>query len=139
MDFYKANKENEVSFINELNKIASEIKEINCKEREMIIRKLSPFEKLFSNKLSVADTPAYRLKIKQHKSVVKKSYPVPMTFRERTRIALQEMEAALIIERSDSDYCNPLHIVVKSDGTVSVCLDARFINRIIEADHEDPL
>ena len=43
-----------------------------------------------------------------------------------------------IIEPSDSPYCNPLRILVKKDNTVSICLDARFVNEIVESDHESP-
>lgn len=48
------------------------------------------------------------------------------------------MLAAGIIERSDSQYCNPLRIVEKKDGRIRVCLDARFINNAIESDNESP-
>lgn len=43
-----------------------------------------------------------------------------------------------IIERGISQYCNPLRIVKKEDGQVRVCLDARFLNRVIEDDLESP-
>lgn len=43
-----------------------------------------------------------------------------------------------VIERAVSQYCNPLRIVKKDDGSVRVCLDARFVNKIIEDDHESP-
>ena len=43
-----------------------------------------------------------------------------------------------IIERLDSPYCNPLRIVVKNDKSVRLCLDACYINEIIESDHESP-
>lgn len=43
-----------------------------------------------------------------------------------------------IIERAISQYCNSLRIVKKDDGTVRICLDARFINKVIEHDHEAP-
>lgn len=49
-----------------------------------------------------------------------------------------EMEKAGIIERSDASYCNPLRVVIKNNGEVRVCLDARYINDIIEADQEMP-
>lgn len=41
-------------------------------------------------------------------------------------------------ERAVSQYCNPLRIVKKDDGSVRVCLDARLANKIIEDDHESP-
>ena len=43
-----------------------------------------------------------------------------------------------IIERSVSPYSNPLVVVIKKDGKVRLCLDARRINQIIIPDRESP-
>ena len=43
-----------------------------------------------------------------------------------------------IIERSVSHYSNPLVVVIKKDGGVRLCLDARKINQIIIPDRESP-
>ena len=43
-----------------------------------------------------------------------------------------------IIERSVSHYSNPLVVVIKKDGRVRLCLDARRINQIIIPDRESP-
>lgn len=43
-----------------------------------------------------------------------------------------------IIEFSDSEFCNPLRIVIKKDGQVRICLNAQFINAIIFSDKECP-
>lgn len=45
---------------------------------------------------------------------------------------------AHVIEKCNVSYCNPIRIVIKSDGTVRICLDARFINAFLEADNESP-
>lgn len=42
------------------------------------------------------------------------------------------------IEKCNVSYLNPIRIVIKSNGTVRICLDARFINAIIETDHQAP-
>lgn len=43
-----------------------------------------------------------------------------------------------IIERSDSEYCNPIHPVFKRDGSVRLVLDARAINRVILTQRDQP-
>ena len=43
-----------------------------------------------------------------------------------------------IIERSVLHYSNPLVVVIKKDGRVRLCLDARRINQIIIPDRESP-
>lgn len=99
---------------------------------------MTRFEKLFSVKTTSADTLAYKFKVKPHKTIVRKTYPVPLAYRDLVRNAIHEMERNNIIERSDSEYYNPLRIVLKSNNKVRVCLDARYINEIIEADQESP-
>lgn len=96
------------------------------------------FRKLFTPKTTSAETFKYKFKVKPNKTILKKTYPVAIKFRDPVRKKLEEMEELNIIERSDSDFCNPLRIVIKSDGTVRVCLDVRFINDIIEQDQESP-
>ena len=50
--------------------------------------------------------------------------------------AILEMLVPGIIKKTDSPYCNPLRIVVRSNNLVRVCLDARYINEIIELNLE---
>lgn len=49
---------------------------------------------------------------------------------------LQELLDMDILEPSDSDFCNPLHVVPDKKGKVRLCLDARFINAVIFSDNE---
>ena len=49
---------------------------------------------------------------------------------------LDKMLEGGIIERSVSHYSNPLVVVIKKDGRVRLCLDARRINQIIIPDRE---
>ena len=43
-----------------------------------------------------------------------------------------------IIRRSNSNYINPIVIVIKKGGSVRLCLDARELNRRLEEDRECP-
>lgn len=99
---------------------------------------LLKFEKLFTKKSVSADTVPYKIRVKPHKNFVRKTYPIPLSYRDFIDVAIQEMLSSGIIERSDSSYCNPLRVVIKKDNSVRVCLDARFINEIIEPDNESP-
>lgn len=126
------------SFKEKLNHIASNIPNISEYEKKMFVNRMSKFERLFTQKLESAETDEYQLKIKKHTTFIRKSYPVPLAYRESVDRAIDEMLESGIIERADSPYCNPLRIVIKNDNSVRVCLDARFINEIIEDDHESP-
>lgn len=43
-----------------------------------------------------------------------------------------------IIENSSSPYSNPLVCVIKKDGSIRLCLDARQVNKLIIPDKEAP-
>ena len=51
---------------------------------------------------------------------------------------LDKMIKGGIIERSVTHYSNPLVVVIKKDGRVRLCLDARRMNQIIIPDRESP-
>lgn len=107
-------------------------------ERKSFVERMLKFERLFTPKRESANVPPYRLRIKEHKHYIRKHYPVPLVHRGKVDLKIDSMEDDGIRERCDGCYCNPLRIVIKNDGSVRVCLDARFINSIIEDDHESP-
>lgn len=43
-----------------------------------------------------------------------------------------------ILENSNSPYWNPLVCVIKKDGSICLCLDARQAKKIIISDRESP-
>lgn len=61
-----------------------------------------------------------------------------MAHRKEVDNAMIEMLKRNIIEPSNSKHCSPIRIVLKKSDTVRVCLDARYVNNIIESDHETP-
>lgn len=69
---------------------------------------------------------------------VRRSYPIPLAYRNAVDQEIEAMLEAGVIERSNSPYCNPLRVVRKKDGCVRLCLDARSLNDIIEGDNESP-
>ncbi|XP_043471737.1 uncharacterized protein LOC122504619 [Leptopilina heterotoma] len=126
------------NFIEGLRSIIDSVSHLSEEEKKVFIERMSRFEKLFTPKYESADTFEYELKIKPHKTYIRKSYPIPWKHREPVGKQMQKMLDLKIIERADCSYCSPLRIVIKDDGTVRICLDARFINEIIEDDHESP-
>ena len=48
------------------------------------------------------------------------------------------MREAGIIERASGAICNPTRWLVKSNGDLRPCLDARLLNSVIEEDRESP-
>lgn len=80
----------------------------------------------------------HQLKFISERPRICHNYPIPLALREPTKIAIERMIQDGIIERGISQYCNPLRIIKKQDGKVRMCLDARWLNKVIEDDQESP-
>ncbi|CAI6354299.1 unnamed protein product [Macrosiphum euphorbiae] len=69
--------------------------------------------------------------INLHEPYKIKSYPVPFSRCPAVQHEIDKMLDWQIIERSDSHYNNPLVTVIKADGSIRLCLDARKLNTVI--------
>ena len=78
------------------------------------------------------------LRVKENESFVGRSYPVPMTYRDRVDEEIKRMLNMGIIQRSSSTYINPIVPVIKKDGTIRLFLDARKPNEILLEDWKGP-
>lgn len=107
-------------------------------QQQSVCDTLARFQNLFKAKNTSAGQYEHTIKLKDRKTVVRRSYPVPIHLRKAVERELEEMLREGIIERSVSGYCNPLRIVKKKDVRLRICLDARFINQVIESDNESP-
>ncbi|CAG9814585.1 unnamed protein product [Phaedon cochleariae] len=68
---------------------------------------------------------------------VKRSYPVPFSYKEEVRKQIDEMVDWGIMEKC-TDYVSPLVTVIKEDKSVRICLDARYLNAKMANDHVTP-
>lgn len=102
---------------------------------QQLIQEYSP---LFSDKPGCANVYEHKIVLSRNDIVVRKSYPVPLALRPAVDREIERMLKMGIIERSTSQFCNPLRIVAKKDESIRLCLDARFTNAVIEGDNECP-
>lgn len=138
-NFYLNSIDQRDKFLRDLNNVACEVTGLNEEERQEFVRVMSQFEILFTPNCSPANVEPYRIKIRSKETINFKTYPIPFKHRNKVDCAMIDMDNRGIIESSTSKHCNPLRIVIKNDGTVRVCLDARYVNNNIESDHETPL
>ena len=80
----------------------------------------------------------HRLQVKENQAFIGRSYPVPIAYREKVNEDIKRMLEMGIIQRSSNSYINPIVPVIKKDGTVRLCLDARKLNDILLEDWECP-
>lgn len=62
------------------------------------------------------------------------SYRIPERLLEALRVELDEMLAMKIVEPSKSEWCSPVVLVPKKDGSLRFCIDFRYLNSVSKFD-----
>ena len=119
-------------------KFCSEGRDVGSSQRKALWQVIECFREVFADVPGRARDYECELKVREHAPYVQRSYPVPYSKRRAVQAELDKMLEGDIIERSVSPYSNPLVVVIKKDGRVRLCLDARKINQIIIPDRESP-
>jgi hypothetical protein len=85
-------------------------------------------------------TPKYVHVTKMHDYTpfVKRAYPIAFSLRPEVEKVIQQMLQLGVIKREASQFASPMTVVKKKDGTVRICLDARWINQQMVTDCEAP-
>nr|AKD28118.1 pol polyprotein [Glypta fumiferanae] len=125
-------------FFGELPRVACKLTRLDDSQKQDFCEVLKKFECVFSNKPGCAKGYEHQLKLTTDRPNIRHTYPVPFKLRNATSITIKKMIEDQVIERGISPFCNPLRIVQKEDGNVRICLDARFLNQVIEDDQESP-
>jgi hypothetical protein len=80
----------------------------------------------------------YRVLASHQTPFVKRAYPIAFSLRPQVEKTIRNMERMGVIKRESSPFASPMTVVKKKDGTVRVCLDARWVNQQMVADCEAP-
>lgn len=99
---------------------------------------LNAYKNIFSNIPGRTTFYTHTINLKNETDFFIKPYPIPVVHRDVVNRALQQMIEWGVIERASSSYISPLMTTVKKDGSVRICLDARHLNSVMEADWELP-
>ncbi|XP_063334803.1 uncharacterized protein si:ch211-282j22.3 isoform X5 [Pelmatolapia mariae] len=102
-------------------------------ERQAQVRNLCKLD-VFSENPGRTDIVEHDIVLKDGASVKRMSYRIP----ERLLIPLKEeidlMLSLGIIEASKSEWCHPVVLVPKKDGSIRFCIDFRYLNAISQFD-----
>lgn len=107
--------------------------------KDKLFKLIKKYKDIFSDEPECINNYEHEIRLKNKKKIIRKSYPVPIAKRDKVRNKLSQLERLGIIEKSISEFRNPLRIVEKSNGEIRICLDARHLNEIIESEHDGPL
>ena len=69
---------------------------------------------------------------------VRKAYPIAFSLRPEVEKVINQMLELGVIKREASPFASPMTVVRKKDGSVRICLDARWVNKQMIADCEAP-
>lgn len=111
---------------------------LNTTQKTEIGNLLITNRELFSNKPGLTDVYVHKIEMAYPQAFVQKTYPVPFAHREAVRKQIEKMVEWGVIERAPTQYINPLVTVIKKNGEVRLCLDARKLNQCIVQDRESP-
>ena len=70
------------SFLEDIRSLAARLTNSGDSERDAFVKMIYKFEKISTPKLGSADTFHCQLKIKPHKTFIRKTYPVTLAHRE---------------------------------------------------------
>jgi len=108
----------------------------NSKEHDMLSGLVRDFPRVFSlddEPLVISDQFFHEIRA-EGPPIYKKSYPIPLKYREEIRRQIEDMISQGVISPSRSPYNSPLVPVKKKDGTLRLCLDFRLLNEVIQDD-----
>ena len=79
------------SYMDRVRSLAASLTGLCTKEKEIFVDRMAGFEKLFTPKSRGAGVYEYKMNIKPHENVVRKTYPVPFAYRERADKEIRKM------------------------------------------------
>jgi len=99
---------------------------------------LNEHKNVFENRIGCVNHYSHHILMNQEKPFRMKPYPVPEAHRSKVRQHLKDLQNSGIIEKSSTQYINPLVVVIKKSGEIRLCLDARELNKRMSNEHDQP-
>ena len=129
----------DVSSIEEgIGKKIDEIEEADITMRSQLDRLLYHYKEVFDERPGRIKGYKHYFHVNDNTPYLQKGCPIPIKYQKAVQTEIRRMLEYGIIERAQSPYINPLVTVIKRDGKVCLCLDARKINSVTTPDYEGP-
>lgn len=133
-DLHEMNKVNESPLEEEQKPIICDSKHLN-----KVIDILLKHKNLFNKTTRVTNVYQHELIVNEMAPYNAKTYPIPFAYRKQVAEEIKAMLSQGIIERSKTNFINPVVIVKKKDNSIRLCLDARKINQITSPIYDKPV
>lgn len=128
-----------VATTQEINSKIENLGELNVEEKKKIRDVLLRYRSIFNKYPGKTTKYIHEIKMHDKTPFVKRPYPIPISLRPAVEQTLSEMLKLGVIKREATPFASPMTVVSKKDGTVRICLDARWINNKMVPDHEAPI
>ncbi|XP_014912289.1 uncharacterized protein LOC106962397 [Poecilia latipinna] len=102
-------------------------------EQQVQVRALCNIN-LFHDNPGRTDYMEHDIRLKEDAVVKQRSYRIPERLLGPLKEEIELMLSLGIIETSHSDWCNPIVLVPKKDGTMRFCIDFRYLNSVSKFD-----
>ena len=99
--------------------------ELEPSQIEALNRLLHKHTAVFSDRPGITTVYTHSIDVIDDTKFVRRTYPIPKAFQDQVEVEIQQMLANGVIERSNSNFLNPMVIIKKKSGDIRVCLDMR--------------
>jgi hypothetical protein len=91
---------------------------------------------VFNETPRITKVYTHQISVKDESKFVRKTYPVPLHNQDKVDTEIQRMLDPGIIERSNSNFLNPIVVVEKKSGNIRLCLNMRNLNTIVKKNYD---
>ena len=99
--------------------------QVTGSEQNKLQRVLDKFGSVFSNKPTTTNVYEHKIQITDENKFVRKTYPIPLHYQQQVDEEVRKMLESGVVERTDSNFLNPMVVVKKKNNDIRLCLDMR--------------
>ena len=103
---------------------------------EQIDALIKEYPDIFSELPTQTNVYEHRIKVTDPSKFVRRTYPIPMKYEDQVENEIKRMLDNDVIERSNSNFFNPLVVAKKKNDEIRLCLDMRNLNIVVEKDFD---
>lgn len=120
----------------EIEDTVAEIDVLNPQQKHRLLQILKNNKSIFDDRPGRIPGYEHELKLTDETPFCQKGWPIPLAYQQQVEDEINKMLYYGVIERANSPYINPMVTIIKKDGSVRLCLDARKLNTVTIPDYE---
>ncbi|XP_078797929.1 uncharacterized protein LOC144989406 [Oryzias latipes] len=126
--------EEDTSWHNFTKMTTPELSHLTKTQETQIQQVLQAVPSLFRGKPGRTNLTKHAIRLKDNRPIRQRPYRVPQQFVGRLGEEITNMQELGVIEPSDSEWCSPMILLPKKDGSLRPCIDFRKLNAVSEFD-----